>query len=56
MGHIPIGFESFGSLVNPPVQSYTLIDRFLMEGFAGGISLHIIKRVRFLPLFRFHIE
>jgi len=24
--------------VHPPVQGYILIDRFLMEGYAGGIS------------------
>jgi len=27
-GHIQYGFDSFGSLVHPPVQSYILIDRF----------------------------
>jgi len=26
-----------------------------MEVYAGGISLHIIERVKFLPLLHFHI-
>jgi len=42
-GHIPFGFDSFGSLAHHPVQSYILIDRFMMVGYASG-SLRIIKR------------
>jgi len=53
LGHIPF---SFGSLVHPPVQGYILIDRFLMESYAIGISLPIIERVRFLPPLLFHVE
>jgi len=32
LGHIPFGFDSFGSLVDPPIQGYISINRFLMEG------------------------
>jgi len=32
-----------------PVQGYILIDRFLIEGSASGISLYITERARFLP-------
>jgi len=31
LGHIPFGFDSFGSLVHLPVQGYILLDRFVME-------------------------
>jgi len=50
------GQFSFGSLVYPPVQGYILIDRFLMEGYPGGISLRIIERVRFLPPLHLYIK
>jgi len=55
--HIPFSFDSFGSLVrvHPPVQVCTLIDRFMFEDYACGISVHIIERVRFLPPLHFHI-
>jgi len=39
---IPYGF---GNLV----QSYISIDRFMLEGLAGDISLRIIEKVKFLP-------
>jgi len=44
LGHIPFCFGSFSSLVHAPVQDFILIDRFLMEGYAGGISLYVIER------------
>jgi len=49
LGHIPFGFDSFCSLVHPLSQGYILVNRFLMEGYVGGISLYNIERVRFLP-------
>jgi len=30
LGHIPFDFDSFDSLVHPPVQGYILINKFLM--------------------------
>jgi len=56
LGHIPISFDIFGSLVHPPVQGYIFIVRILLEGYAGSISLHVIERVRFLPPIHFHIR
>jgi len=39
LDHIPFSYDSFGSLVHPPVHGYILINRFLLEGSAGGISI-----------------
>jgi len=58
VGPISFDFDSFGGLVHPPVQGYILINRFLREGYANNnaSSLHVIERVRFLPLLLFMLQ
>jgi len=34
-----------GVALAPQTQGYILIDRFVLEGYAAGISLHIIDKV-----------